>query len=99
MKKCPNCGFDLNYSFAFKKIRNDYPMAFQIWSPEENTKLAQLVKEGNDINTISTILGRHPTSIRKRMSVLGLEIKEGVPVAPAEDPYKDLTVAEPFVKQ
>lgn len=102
MRKCPNCGFALSYAGVAKAIQKDYARAFQLWTPEENLKLQQLVREGKDIVAISTILARHPTSVRKRMVVLGLELTENKPVVSEEEhnekAFEGLTSAEPFAK-
>jgi hypothetical protein len=70
--KCPKCGFDLKYTGVLKELRSEHPRAFQVWTTEEQKKLVELVRARLDLLAISAALGRHPTSIRKRMEVLGL---------------------------
>jgi hypothetical protein len=99
MRKCPNCGFDMTYAGVARKLQQSHPRAFQIWTPQEEDKLVELNKLGKDILTISRELGRHPTSIRKRIDVLGLQTprpgRKDPEVEAYEQAVKALAEAEP----
>lgn len=81
--KCPNCGFDLKFAGVAKKLQQSHPKAFQLWSTEEEDRLDALVQAGKNVLEISRALGRHPTSVQKRIQLLGLQQRASAPPAPA----------------
>ena len=57
-------------ALAFESQRSIYPNFMKVWSSEDLTYLASLLEEGKTINEISSLLGRHPSSILKRIEML-----------------------------
>lgn len=57
-------------ALAFESQRSIYPNFMKVWSSEDLTYLSSLLEEGKTINEISSLLGRHPSSILKRIEML-----------------------------
>lgn len=49
------------------KMRKDYPNAYKPWSKAEDEKLIKLFASENTTKQLSSLLGRHPGSIRSRL--------------------------------
>lgn len=54
------------------KLRENYPMAFQPWTKEEEELLITLFNEGKAISNLSTALQRQEGAITARLNKLGL---------------------------
>lgn len=48
-------------------MRQDYPNAYKSWTEEEDVKLVKLFGAENTVKQISSLMGRHPGSIRARL--------------------------------
>jgi DNA-binding CsgD family transcriptional regulator len=59
-----------NYQQRLAHIRQTYPRAYEQWTTEEESTLAQLVREGLSQDEIAKRLQRQPTAIRSRMEKL-----------------------------
>lgn len=55
------------WSDKLAKMRESYPNAYRPWSDKEDTKLVKLFAGDTSIKSLSTIMGRHPGSIRARL--------------------------------
>lgn len=49
------------------EMRETYPNAFKPWREEQDAQLLSRFKKGDGITALSTLLGRHPGSIRARL--------------------------------
>lgn len=55
------------WSERLTKMREEYPNAFRPWQEAEDVKLVKLWGSGNTVKQLSTLMGRHPGSIRARL--------------------------------
>ena len=62
-------------TYSVANLRETSPNAYKGWRKEEDESLVAYYKKGNNIKTISNILGRRPGAIRSRLKKLGF-IKE-----------------------
>ncbi len=58
--------------YSVDTIRKKHKNAYKSWSEEDDEKLTELYTAGNDVDEISTSLGRQKGSIRSRLVKLGL---------------------------
>lgn len=49
------------------KMRETHPNAFKPWLPEQDEQLKQAFHQGNTLEELSELLGRHENSIRLRL--------------------------------
>lgn len=92
--KCPNCGFDMKFANVTNALRKaGHHRAFQIWTPEEEHQLVEMARQAKSILEISAALGRHTTSIQKRLSILGVEIAKAPPPDTAQWPTEEEQLA------
>jgi hypothetical protein len=61
-----------NYAGRLAQIRQAYPRAYEKWSHEEDTRLAELARSGKSVKEIAAKLQRQPSAIRSRMAKLNL---------------------------
>jgi ATP-dependent DNA helicase PIF1 len=62
----------ITWSEKLAKMREQYPNAYQPWTPEQDQKLSKLFLDGKDhtIKHLTEVFGRHPGSIRARLKKL-----------------------------
>jgi hypothetical protein len=75
---CPRCGWRMRDRVEELKQRlgeEGYPNAFKVWTSEEDMKLEQAVREGASMVVLAKMFGRPPTAIRRRLTLLGLELQ------------------------
>lgn len=49
------------------KMRQEYPNAYKSWQENDDVKLVKLWGSGNTVKQLSSLMGRHPGSIRARL--------------------------------
>ena len=57
---------------SLKKIRQQYPRAYEKWADEEDTYLKSRYSEGFSVQELAGLLQRKPGAIRSRLLRLGL---------------------------
>jgi len=85
--KCPRCGWKISTldPAKVKGIQQDYPNAFSPWTREQDVQLQKLVKEGVSLVDMVETLGRQPSAIRKRITLLGLDVVKAKPKEPVNE--------------
>lgn len=56
-----------SWNDRLEAMRRDYPNAYKSWSESEDLKLVKLFGAENTISQISSLMGRHPGSIKARL--------------------------------
>lgn len=59
------------YTERLKKIREQFPNAYQRWTTDEDARLKELVSAGTSVPDIASLLKRQPSAIRSRLQKLG----------------------------
>ena len=73
---CPRCKYKIKTDNKFQaEIKGDYPNAFKPWKPEHDMRLGELFALGTPILSICKELGRQPSAIKRRVELLGLEVR------------------------
>jgi uncharacterized C2H2 Zn-finger protein len=74
LSRCPRCGYKLPQNKDFmKEIQKEYANAFKPWKLEEDAQLKEMVSEGVDMLEMCKELGRQPTAIQKRITLMKFE--------------------------
>lgn len=58
--------------FDVDKIRENYPNAFKLWTPEDDVKLASQFRQGLETVELAKLFQRQPGGIKRRLRRLGL---------------------------
>ncbi len=59
---------ELNPNTHIARIRKSHPRAYELWLPEEDQQLANLVEAGRSLPEITSVLGRQPSAIESRLN-------------------------------
>jgi hypothetical protein len=58
--------------YDMKEIREHYPNAFKLWTPQQDERLVAKFHEGLAVIDLAKLFGRQPGGIRSRLKSLGL---------------------------
>lgn len=96
MPQCPRCQLvfvSKNDEKYRQKAKKAYPNAFEPWSVKDDTRLAEMLKEGKGLIDMVAELGRNPFAIKKRLEMYGLAlpVTTTAPAGAVDDHQKYLT--------
>ncbi|HEX3752463.1 MAG TPA: hypothetical protein VHW06_17980 [Streptosporangiaceae bacterium] len=61
-------------AYRLAEIREQYPNAYDRWSPEDDTTLREAYQRGQDVESLADAFGRNKGAIRARLMRLGFPL-------------------------